>query len=75
MRERVGRWAAVEEVDAGSCRLRMSTDSLDWAALTLGAVGEEFTAVEPPALGAHLRAWAGRFTRAVEVVEGAAPTS
>ena len=39
VRERVGRWVHVEEVDDGRCRLRMTTDSLDWALLALGAVG------------------------------------
>lgn len=64
VRRRLGRWADVEERDAGSCRLRMSSDALDGAALTLGAAGAELSEVEPPELVAHLRAWAGRFARA-----------
>jgi hypothetical protein len=46
---------SVEEAGAG-CRIRMSTDSLDWAALAVGAAGAEFTVVSPDELGAHLEA-------------------
>jgi predicted DNA-binding transcriptional regulator YafY len=65
----VGRWATVE--DAGEepggvrrSRMRMSTDSLDWAALAVGVVRAEFTVVAPPALREHLREWGARFVRA-----------
>ena len=63
VRARVGRWVSVEEAGAG-CRIRMSTDSLDWAALAVGAAGAEFTVVTPEELGAHLRGWGERFVRA-----------
>src|SRR6478736_5640896 len=62
VRARVGRWVSVEEAGAG-CRMRMSTDSLDWAALAVGATGAEFTIVTPDELGAHLRGWGERFVR------------
>ena len=62
VRARVGRWASVEEAGAG-CRMRMSADSLDWAALAVGAAGAEFTVVSPDELGAHLRGWGERFVR------------
>jgi hypothetical protein len=42
----------------------MRTDSLDWAALAVGAAGAEFTVVTPEELGAHLRGWGERFVRA-----------
>lgn len=64
VRDRFGRWAEVEDVDPGRCRLRMSTDSLDWPAMALGSVGAEFTVVSPPELLVHLRDWAERFGRA-----------
>lgn len=64
VRDRFGRWAEVEDVDGGRCRLRMSTDSLDWPAMALGSVGAEFTVVSPPELLVHLRDWAERFGRA-----------
>jgi hypothetical protein len=44
-------------------RMRMSTDTLDWAALAVGAVGADFTVVAPDELGAHLRGWGERFVR------------
>jgi predicted DNA-binding transcriptional regulator YafY len=61
---RVGRWATVEEAGEGRCRLRMSTDALEWAALTVGSLEAEFTVVSPAALREHLRRWAERFARA-----------
>jgi predicted DNA-binding transcriptional regulator YafY len=64
VRSAVGQWATVEEVDEGSCRLRMTVENLDWPALALGAVGAEFEVIQPPELIDHLRNWAGRFNRA-----------
>ncbi len=64
VRARVGRWVGVEEAGEGRCRMRMSTDSLDWAALAIGAMEAEFTVVSPPALVEHLRRWGERFVRA-----------
>ena len=64
VRERVGRWVHVEEVDDGRCRLRMTTDSLDWALLALGAVGAEFAVLGPPELRDRMQAWGERFARA-----------
>jgi predicted DNA-binding transcriptional regulator YafY len=66
VRSRVGRWATVEEdgADGTACRLRMRTDSLDWAALAVGSVGAEFTVVAPPELRDLVRRWGDRFARA-----------
>jgi predicted DNA-binding transcriptional regulator YafY len=61
-RERIGRWAAVEEVDAGRCRVRMTTDSLDWPAMALGVVGADFQVLAPPELIEHVRDWGRRFS-------------
>lgn len=55
VRQSVGRWGGVEEIDAGRCRLTMTTDSLDWPALTLGSLGAEFQVLEPPELVEHIR--------------------
>jgi len=60
VRGRIGRWASVEEAGAG-CRVRMSTDALDWAAFAIGSLQADFTVVGPPELRAHLRAWGDRF--------------
>ena len=50
------------------CRMRMSTDSLDWAALAVGAVGADFTVVAP----AELRAAPAGVGGAVRPVDGLA---
>lgn len=64
MRTRIGRWARVEGTGPGRYTARLTTDSLDWVALALGAAGADFTVIEPPELRAHLREWAHRFARA-----------
>jgi len=65
VRERIGPWAALEELDPDRCLLRMTVDSLDWPTLALGNAAAEFEVLSPPALIDHLRARAGRFERAV----------
>jgi len=64
VRRRLGRWATVEEVDAEHCRMRMTTDSLDWAAMALGTLGADFRVLNPPEVLDRLRDWATRFQRA-----------
>ena len=64
VRRSVGQWATIEEVDEGRCRLRMTTDNLDWPTLALGMVGVHFEVVQPPELAEHIRQLAVRFTRA-----------
>ena len=71
VRSRVGSWAAIEEMDGMRCRLRMSTDSLDWVLMTLGRAGAEFAVVAPPEVIDHARRWSERFGRAVD--RGARP--
>ena len=66
VRERIGRWGTVEELDGDRCLLRMTAESLDWPVMALGATGAEFEVVSPPALLDHLRERADRFNRAVE---------
>jgi thiol-disulfide isomerase/thioredoxin len=65
VRTRLGHWASVEDAPEGTTRLRMRTDSLDWAALALGSVGAEFRVLAPAELVEHLAGWSGRFARAV----------
>jgi predicted DNA-binding transcriptional regulator YafY len=67
VRERIGRWAEVEEVGAGSCLVRMTVDSLDWPLFALGGVGAEFEVRTPPELVALAREWGERFCRAADV--------
>jgi predicted DNA-binding transcriptional regulator YafY len=66
VRHQVGRWGTIEDAGEERCVLRMTSDSLDWPALALGALGAEFTVLSPPELLDHLRDWAGRFSRAAE---------
>jgi len=64
VRERIGRWSMVEEVDGGHCRVVMLADQLEWLAMTLGFVGAEFWVLGPPEFAAYVRDWGTRFTRA-----------
>lgn len=63
-RDRIGRWARVEPVDDGHCRIRMTADALAWPIMALGALDADFHVVSPPELLDQLHAWGARFTRA-----------
>ncbi|NKY55261.1 helix-turn-helix transcriptional regulator [Nocardia flavorosea] len=65
VRERIGRWATVEAVEPGRCRVSMTTDSLDWPTMALGSLEAEFRVLEPPELIAQIRDWSERFGRAL----------
>lgn len=59
---RVGPWATLEPVDAGSCRLSMEPTDLSWALFGLGVVGAPFTVEQAPdGFAELLRDWAERF--------------
>jgi predicted DNA-binding transcriptional regulator YafY len=64
VRERIGRWATVEEIDDSSCLLHMTTDSLDWPAFALAAVDSDFEVLHPASLVAHIAELGRRFTAA-----------
>ncbi|GAA5082266.1 putative DNA-binding transcriptional regulator YafY [Thermocatellispora tengchongensis] len=64
VRERIGRWSTVEEIDAGHCRVRMTSDSLDWPTMALGVVGAGFHVLHPPELLDRVHDWGARFSRA-----------
>ncbi|MBA2696552.1 MAG: WYL domain-containing protein, partial [Actinobacteria bacterium] len=64
VRDRIGRWCTVEDIDDRRCLLRMTSDSLDWPTMALGAVGADFEVLSPPELLDHVRNWAHRFSRA-----------
>jgi len=64
VRERIGRWATVEDTGDGRCRVLMTTDSLDWPTMALGSVGAEFRVLGPPELIEQVHAWGARFSRA-----------
>jgi predicted DNA-binding transcriptional regulator YafY len=65
VRERIGRWVQVSELDAARCRARWSADSLDWATLALGTAGADFQVIAPPELRDAVSDWSRRFARAV----------
>jgi predicted DNA-binding transcriptional regulator YafY len=60
----IGRWSTVEPLGRDSCRIRMNTDGLGWAAFALGSLDVEFTVHNPPELRGYLRGMADRFGRA-----------
>ncbi|MFC5910072.1 helix-turn-helix transcriptional regulator [Streptacidiphilus monticola] len=65
LRRRLGAAAAhLEPVDEGSCRLRIESDNLDWAAVRLLTLGCDFEVHGPPALVDRVRALGERARRA-----------
>lgn len=64
VRQRLGRWGVVEEVDTGRCRVSMTTDSLDWPTMSLGSLGADFRVLQPPELIEYIQDWGERFRRA-----------
>jgi predicted DNA-binding transcriptional regulator YafY len=64
VRERIGRWSTVEDVEGGGCRVRMTVDSLDWPIMALGVAGADFQVLSPPELLDRIHDWGHRFTRA-----------
>ncbi|MCB5908730.1 helix-turn-helix transcriptional regulator [Streptomyces pinistramenti] len=54
----------VEPLGPGSCRVRLTSDTLEWPALRLALLGCDFTVHEPPELAAYLREMGARVTRA-----------
>jgi len=56
--------AAVAEIDAGRCRVRMTADALEWPIMGLGLVGADFQVISPPELIEWMRDWGARFSRA-----------
>jgi predicted DNA-binding transcriptional regulator YafY len=59
----VGGWGTVEDNGDGTCRLRMTVDSLDWPVMVLGAAGAAFVVVEPPELRERIRQMGELFMR------------
>jgi predicted DNA-binding transcriptional regulator YafY len=54
----------LEAVDARTCVLHTGSNSLEQLALYVGLKGVDFEVLDPPELVDHVRALAGRFTRA-----------
>lgn len=66
VRSRIGPWATVEVIDDRRCRLRMTSESLDWVLATLGQSGAEFDVVSPPAAIEYARQVIDRLLRAID---------
>lgn len=64
VRAKIGQWCSVAE-EGERCRIRMSPEILDWAAIAVGLTGAEFTVIAPPELRELISDWAARFARAV----------
>ncbi|MFI6797146.1 helix-turn-helix transcriptional regulator [Streptosporangium canum] len=64
VRQAVGQWGTVEPLDHDTCRLTMTSTSLDWPTQALGNVGAEFEVLGPPEFAAHVQEWGARFLRA-----------
>src|SRR5436190_8642817 len=64
VRERIGRWSSVAEIDARRRRVRMTADMLEWPVMGLGMTGAEFQVISPPELIEWMRDWGARFSRA-----------
>ena len=64
VRAAVGQWSVVEELGAGSCRMLMSTDSLDWPVMAVGVIGAEVHVERPAERVDRMREVAALLTRA-----------
>jgi len=65
VRQRIGRWATIEEDGPGRCLVTMTPgDNLDWPVIALGVVGADFQVLSPPELTARIEDWGTRFSRA-----------
>jgi predicted DNA-binding transcriptional regulator YafY len=71
VRERIGRWATIEEDGPGRCLVTMAPgDNLDWPVIALGVAGADFQVVSPPELAERIGDWGARFSRAVRPPAG-----
>lgn len=59
----IGHYGTAEELAAGSCRLRMSTDDLSWPVMVLGVLGAPFTIESPVELRDRVRGTAEALLR------------
>jgi len=73
IRERIGRWAAVQETAPGRCLVTMTPANEIWALIALGVTDANFQVVSPPELTAQIREWGARFSRATDPAGRPAP--
>lgn len=60
VRQAIGRWAEVVEVDADRCRVEIDADSMDWAVIAVGVSGGRLISASPPEFAGMLRDWSDR---------------
>jgi predicted DNA-binding transcriptional regulator YafY len=73
VRERIGRWASIEEDGPERCLVTMTPgDNLDWPVIALGVAGADFRVLSPPELAVRVADWGTRFTRAAQATRPSA---
>jgi predicted DNA-binding transcriptional regulator YafY len=60
----IGRWSTVESLGDTRCRVRMTTDDLEWPVLALAQLDADFVVVGPPEFAVRIRDLAHRFAHA-----------
>jgi predicted DNA-binding transcriptional regulator YafY len=65
VRERIGRWATVDEAGESRCRVTMTTPESDWPVIALGVTGADLQVLSPPELAERIAGWGARFSRAI----------
>jgi predicted DNA-binding transcriptional regulator YafY len=71
IRDRIGRWATIEEDGPGRCLVTMTPGGhLDSAVIALGMAGADFRVLSPPELTERIADWGTRFTRAARLPAG-----
>jgi predicted DNA-binding transcriptional regulator YafY len=69
VRDKIGRWATVEDLGPGRCRVRMTPpEEGDWPVIALGVADADFEVISPPEVADRVRAWGERFTRAASML-------
>lgn len=64
VRERIGRWATVTDIDAARCRVEIPTNSAQWAAFALATCGRPLIRAHPVELRRVLADWSTRLAPA-----------
>jgi predicted DNA-binding transcriptional regulator YafY len=73
IRDRIGRWATIEEQGPDRCLVTMTPgdNDLDWPVIALGVAGADFQVLSPPELAERIGEWGTRFTQAARPPAGA----
>jgi predicted DNA-binding transcriptional regulator YafY len=64
VRARIGAWASIESLDDARCRVRMTSDALEWPTVALCSLGVPFEIVSPPEMVEFARVCAQRLRAA-----------